>query len=131
MKKQYKKLSLALLCVAVVAQVEARRDKEDKDRSRRSENGVYVAKTPWPFAPVEDAVVGTAGVVTLDQTDADPSALAAVVPDAVPGVQYKRNKDLKESKENKSMNKKKKCTRHKNCNGNHKKKKHVAGESSN
>ncbi len=100
MKKSYKKLSIALLCVVTLAKVQA-----EKDRSRRSENGVYVAKTPWPIAPIEDAVVGTAGVVTLDQTDADPSALAAVVPDAVPGVQYTRNTNLKKSDRKMKKNK--------------------------
>lgn len=120
MKKSYKKLSIALLCVVTLTKVQAESDRTEPDRSRRSENGVYVAKTPWPFAPVEDAVVGTAGVVTLDQTDADPSALAAVVPDAVPGVQYKRNKDLEENRSDKKM--KKKNTKNK--------KKHTAGKDS-
>lgn len=67
--------------------------------------GVYEPKTPWPLAPVEDAVVGTAGVLTLGQTDADPSALPMTVVDAVPGVSYARTKDSCGEEKHKSKKK--------------------------
>lgn len=96
MKKSYKNLGLALLCVAVVATVEAKKDNKK----------AYVPKSPWPLAPVEDAVVGTAGVLTLGQTDADPSALPMTIPDAIPGVSYARGKDEDKKCCDKNMKKK-------------------------
>lgn len=114
MKKTYKKLAIALLTVAVVAAVEAKKQKNNND------SGVYQPRTPWPFAPVEDAVVGagatTAEIVTVGHADTGnaPSGLAVAVPDAVPGVSYARSKD---SNDETSTSRKKSCK--KNCRKNH------------
>ena len=81
-----KKLGIALLTLAVFTNVQTK----DKARSRE---GVYQPKTPWPLVVVEEVAVGTAGVITLGQTDADPTALPMAIPDAIPGVSYARTKD--------------------------------------
>ena len=78
-----KKLGLALLTLAVFTNA----------RATRQDREVYQPKSPWPLVVVEDAVVGTAGVLTLGQTDADPTALPMTLPDAIPGVSYARTKD--------------------------------------
>jgi len=78
-----KKLGIVLLTLAVFTNACAK--KEDRK--------VYQPKSPWPLVIVEDAVVGTVGVLTLGQTDADPSALPMTLPDAIPGVSYARTKD--------------------------------------
>lgn len=103
MEMKNKKLGIALLTFAVFTTTQ----------------GVYEPKTPWPLAPVKDAVVGTAGVITLGQTDADPSALPMTVPDAIPGVSYARTKDNCDSnceKPNKKQRvKKEKTKKEKSC----------------
>ncbi len=99
MKKSFKKLSVVLLAFAA-GQVQA------KD--------VYQPKTPWPFAPFEDAAVGagsvTAEVVTAGHADTGngASGLAVAVPDAVPGVSYARGKDRDESEEKTTKRQKRK-----------------------
>lgn len=133
MKKTYKKLAIALLTVAVVANVQARRSNDDNDRS-----GLYQPKTPWPLAPVEDAVVGagstTAEIVTLGHADTGnaPTGLVVAAPDAIPGVSYARKKDSDKKSCNKQSSKKgssctKKCKMKNNKCTN--KKHHVAGMS--
>lgn len=100
MKKSFKKLSIVLLTFAA-GQVEAKKD-------------LYQPKSPWPFAPVEDAAVGVAGVVTLDHVEVgsgDQSAasgLLVAVPDAVPGVSYARTKDKDQSEEKTTKRQKRK-----------------------
>jgi hypothetical protein len=91
-----KKLKVALLTLAVFTNIHTKDKKE-----------VYQPKSPWPLVVVEDAVVGTAGVVTLGQTDADPSALPMTIPDAIPGVSYARTHDKCDDKKC-SSNKKRK-----------------------
>ncbi len=77
-----KKLGIALLTLTIFTNACAKKD-----------SGVHQPKSPWPFVVVEDVVVGTAGVLTLGQTDADPTALPMTIPDAIPGVSYARTKD--------------------------------------
>lgn len=74
-----KKLGIALLTLAVFTTTQT-----------KNREGVYQPKTPWPLAPIEDVVVGTAGVLTFGQTDANPSALPMALPDAIPGVSAAR-----------------------------------------
>lgn len=88
-------IKIALIALAIFANLQAKED-----------HGVYQPKSPWPLVVVEDAVVGTAGVLTLGQTEANPSALPMTVPDAIPGVSYARTKDSCE-KEKCTTNKKK------------------------
>lgn len=86
--KSFKKLSLTLLTVTAIGQVQAETD-------------LYQPRTPWPLAPVEDVVVGTVGVVTLDHVGSEDesaaSGLLVAVPDAVPGVSYARGKNNHDS----------------------------------
>jgi hypothetical protein len=85
-----KKLGITLLTLAVFTSgVQAENEK-------RSRKGVYQAKTPWPLAPVEDAVVGAgsaaAEIVTVGHANTGnaPTGLAVAVPDAIPGVSAAR-----------------------------------------
>jgi len=96
-----KKLGIALLTLAIFTNASAKKDRE-----------VYQPKSPWPLVVVEDAVVGTAGLLTLGQTDADPSALPMAIPDAIPGVSYARTKDNDSNDEapKKQRRVKKECT---------------------
>jgi hypothetical protein len=89
-----KNLGIALLLVAVFTNATAKEDRK-----------VYQPKSPWPLVVVEDAVVGTAGVLTLGQTDADPTALPMTIPDAIPGVSYARTKDNDSCCDKKKMKK--------------------------
>jgi len=75
-------LGMTLLTLAIFTNIQA-----------KNEKGGYQPKSPWPLVVVEDAVVGTAGVVTLGQTDANPTALPMTAVDAIPGVSYARTKD--------------------------------------
>jgi len=81
-KMKNKILGMTLLTLAIFTNIQA-----------KNEKGGYQPKSPWPLVVVEDAVVGTAGVVTLGQTDANPTALPMTAVDAIPGVSYARTKD--------------------------------------
>jgi|GEM_PF-3818574 len=113
--KSYKKLVLALLSCAVFTQVDARRNDSDEDTKTENKN---VAQLPWPFAPVEDAAKGAAGIVTLNETGTAEST-AYIVPDAVPGVSYQRKKDAEEKRSDSSTSRKtaKKHSRTRHSNG--------------
>jgi len=79
-----KKLGIALLTLAVFTTART----EDKE--------LYQPKTPWPFAPFEDAAVGAtstaAEIVTVGHADTGnaPTGLVVAIPDAVPGVSAAR-----------------------------------------
>ena len=99
-----KKLGMALLTVAIFTNAYARQDRK-----------VYQPKSPWPLVVVEDVVVGTAGVLTLGQTDANPTALPMAIPDAIPGVSYARTKDTSDESCPKKMKKECKTKKEKSC----------------
>jgi hypothetical protein len=95
MKKSFKKFSIVLLALAA-GHVQSKKD-------------TYQPTSPWPLAPIEDVVVGVAGVATLDHVGPEDqsaaSGLVVAIPDAIPGVSYARRKSNDKSSKNNSQSK--------------------------